>query len=302
MKCTAKKLAGGIFILSLLFSGCGRPTKKLEKHSGTDVSLFLNNDTSKYLNEVTSETGDMYGTVGHHGPAVENEWVGYRFFFNSSTSIDVYSKSESGLELKEYKWYPPKERQGKGCGVDMYRVGKTLGLGGVVLWADSLVYPVTVKQRIAKVGKGDGLAWMEMISKGVSYKGDNVDIKVKVTVFDTKRDALVEAEEMSGKNVQFATGINYHPGNEVIKNNNSIIVWGIHPEDVADTPVDLGSALIFNPNDFIVPKDDGTQIILVSKLTDKIKTHITSASSMEPVFKDAINFLKYVNKFKDDIN
>lgn len=286
------------FLMGLIIFGtCSQQKPKTELVNKTDNSLFLGSDTANYLNEVISDTGEMYGEVGHHGPAVENEWVGYRFFFNHSTSIDVYSKSKPELELRKYKWYPTVEQQESGSGVDMYRVGQTVGLGGVQLWdGEKIVFPNPVKTRIARVGKGDVLSWMEMISKGVSYKGDTIDIKVKVTVFSGKRDALVEAKELNGKKVQFATGINYHQGNKVISKDKYCVVWGVHPEDVAAHPVNLGAAIIIDPNDFPQRVDDGNQILFLSKPTNNLKTHITSASSIEKEINTLDKFNKYVER------
>jgi len=271
----------------------------LHAQNNTDISLLMADDTAKSLREVVSASGDMYNRVWHHGPAVENEWVGYRFFFNYSTSIDVYSKTRPGLELKKYKWYPSVQQQNSGAGVDMYKVGKTLGLGGVVLWDNGkIVYPDPVKKRIAKVGKGENTSWMEMISVGVPYKGDTVDIKVKVTVFSGRRDALVEAEELNGRKVQFVTGINCHPGNKVIKKYDRIIVWGVHPEDVAAHPAPMGAAIIYDPECFIKRMDDGNQILLISKPVVRIHTRITSANSKEKELNNLKDFKKYVKKIK----
>jgi len=282
------------FLMGVIILGsCSQQkTKTVNK---TDTSLFLVSDSAKYLNEVISDTGDLYKKVGHHGPAIENEWVAYRFFFNHSTSVDVYSKCKPGLELKQYEWYPSVEQQKNGSGVDMYKVGETVGLGGVQLWdGEKIIFPDPVKTRIARVGKGKSSSWMEMESKGIPYKGDTIDITVKVTVFSGKRDALVEAEELNGKRIQFVTGINYHPENKVITGDKYTIVWGVHPEDVALHPVDLGAAIIINPDDFAKHIDDGQQILFISKPTSKLQTHITSASSME----EEINTL---DKFKENV-
>ena len=59
--------------------------------NNTEVSLFLKAD-SIYLSEIESESGDLYRSLGHHGPAIENEWLGLRIYFDKKAAIDVYSK------------------------------------------------------------------------------------------------------------------------------------------------------------------------------------------------------------------
>ena len=63
----------------------------------TDISLFLRNDSATYLNEVSSGLGDLFSALGHHGPAIENEWLGFRIYFDRKASIDVYSKTSPRL-------------------------------------------------------------------------------------------------------------------------------------------------------------------------------------------------------------
>ena len=82
----------------------------------TDVSLFLKKDKSNYLTEIESESGNMFTKLGHHGPAVENQYLGFRFYFDKKTAIDIYSKAKPGLEIRDKKWYPSKKEQRAGYG------------------------------------------------------------------------------------------------------------------------------------------------------------------------------------------
>lgn len=101
--------------------------------NNTDVSLFMKKQPDKQLTEVFSESGDMYKTLGHHGHAIENEFLGFRIYFDYKAAIDIYSKTKPGLELAKTKWYTSPELQKQGWGVDNYKVGETVGLGGVRL-------------------------------------------------------------------------------------------------------------------------------------------------------------------------
>jgi hypothetical protein len=250
--------------------------------NNTDTSLYMKSDKITYLTDIGSETGDLYKTIGHHGPAIENEWMALRIYFSDKVAIDVYSKAKPGLELKKANWYPTAEQQKEGWGADYYKVASTVGLGGVKLWDGEKVVPLNpVTNRLARVGKTDTTSWMEMISRGVPYKGKKVDILVRVTVVSGKREAQVEAESLTGEKVQFVTGVNYFKDFETKKGTNYIAVWGKHPEDVAAEVVGIGAAIIYNPKDYVKNTDDGTQYLLISKPTKSLKTKIISSSARE---------------------
>lgn len=250
--------------------------------NNTDASLYMKADKISYLTDIGSESGDLYQTIGHHGPAVENEWMALRIYFSEKVAIDVYNKANPGLELKKAFWYPTPQQQKEGWGADYYKVGATVGLGGVRLWDGEKVVPLNpVSNRLAHVGKTTNSSFMEMISKGVPYKGKKVDIKVRVTVYSGKREAKVEAFSLTGEKVQFVTGVNYFKGFETKKGNNYIAVWGNHPEDVAAEVVGVGAAIKFNPKDYVKNTDDGTQYLLISKPTKHLETEIVSACARE---------------------
>src|SRR4051812_35389409 len=265
--------------------------------NNTDTSLYMKSDKITYLTDIGSETGDLYKTIGHHGPAVENEWMALRIYFSDKVAIDVYSKAKPGLELKKAFWYPTPEQQKEGWGADYYKVGSTVGLGGVKLWDGEKVVPLNpVTNRLARVGKTDTTSWMEMISRGVPYKGKKVDILVRVTVFSGKREAKVEAVSLSGEKVQFATGINYFKDFGTKKGTNYIAVWGKHPEDVAAEIVEIGAAIMYNPKDYEKTTDDGTQYLLISKPTKTLETKIISSSARESELNTLDKLEAYIKK------
>ena len=205
-----------------------------------------------------------------------------RIYFDKKSAIDIYSKAKPGLEIRDKKWYPSKKEQLAGYGADYYKVGKSVGLGGVKLWDGEKLVPLhPVTKRSAKVVTEGDVSYMEMLSEGVAYKGEKVDILIRVTVYSDKREAKVEAFSETGEDVQFATGINYFKGLEVVKQDNYIATWGIHPEDVAAEKVKVAAAILFNKNDFEKQLDDGNQHLLISKPTKSMETWITSANARE---------------------
>src|SRR5690554_6863727 len=86
----------------------------------TDISLFWEDNTEQ-VHSIESQSGNLYQEVGHHGPAVENEWLGLRLYFDHKVAIDVYNKATPQLELAGARWYPTAEQEEKGWGSDQYK-------------------------------------------------------------------------------------------------------------------------------------------------------------------------------------
>lgn len=260
----------------------------------TDISLFSRADSGVYKSEIYSKSGDLFTKVGHHGPAIENEWMALRIYFDHKATIDAYNKVKPGLELKQAKWYPTPEQQKQGWGADYYKVGETIGLGGVRLWdGEKVVILDPVKGRVARVKKEGSISYMEMLSEGVPYKDTKVDILCRVTVYSGFRYATVEAFALCDEPVQFVTGLNYHKGQDVVVEDDYIISWGLHPEDVAAEKVELGAAIKYNPEDFTDKKDDGTQHLLISKPCKELSWTIMSSCGKEK----ELNTLKKLQSF-----
>lgn len=266
--------------------------------NATDASLYLKKDQIQ-LKEVESKSGNLFRKLGHHGPAVENPWIGLRIYFDKKAAIDLYSKAKPGLELNEKRWYPSKKEQQEGWGADYYKAGNTVGLGGIKLWdGENTVDLHPVSKRLARVYSVTDSSSMELISVGVPYKNTAVDIHVMVTVYSDKREAKVEAFCSSGVMVQFATGLNYFEGLKTKKTENYLASWGIHPEDVAAEKVQVGAALIFDKNQFEQHLDDGKQMLIISKPCNKIQTWITSANQREAKINSYPAFIAEVENIK----
>lgn len=281
-----------IFILITFFSA------GTVSEAQTATSLFWKKDKVQ-VKEIVSEEAVQYKTVGHHGPAIENSHMALRIYFNDSGAIDVYSKRGRGMELLKYLWYPTTEDQEQlNAGCDEYRVGKTVGLGGIALWdGEKEVKLKATKGRTARVGETKKGAYAEMIAYGVEYMGDTVDISIRIDMRNDKRTATVTATELNGKKVLFLTGVNYHEGESIEYGEDYISVWGIHPADVSASPIPIGAGMSFAKNDFTpVEKTDNMLRIISSKPVSKIRTTVISASTKEAELNTASRFHAYMKK------
>lgn len=266
--------------------------------SRTAHSLFWRTDSLQVSEIVVEGTENHYKKIGHHGPAVENSHMALRIYFNDSGAIDVYSKSGRGMELLQYKWYPSVQDQNDfGIGCDEYRVGKTVGLGGIALWdGDRGVKLVATKGRTARVGETKKGSFAEVIAYGVAYKDDFVDISIRIDVTSKSRIAVVTASELSGKKVQFLTGVNFHEGQHVLYDERYISVWGIHPADVSVAPVPIGAGMFYSSKDFPTVGKTADMVRIISRPASRVQTKVISASTKEAELNTARRFEAYMAK------
>ena len=263
----------------------------------TATSLFWRSDSLE-VKEIVSEQAVQYSFVGHHGPAVENSHCILRIYFNDSGSIDVYSKSGKQMELAKYLWYPTERQQKEeGAGCDEYLVGRTVGLGGIALWdGEKEVKLAATKGRTARVGEIKGGSFAEMVAYGVQYKGESVDVLIRIEMKDNSRVAKVIAKELNGKKVQFLTGVNYQRGETVEYGRNWIAVWGIHPADVSQNPSPLGGGMWFKPKKFAVVEKTRDMVRIISKPASEISTEVVAASTKEDELNTEAKFVSYMKK------
>jgi hypothetical protein len=276
----------------------------------TDISLKWK-DSTRQETSISSKIGNLYKNLEHHGPAIENEWVAFRFYFDMKVSIDIYNKTRPGLELAAAEWYPTPEQQKEGWGSDQYKVWSTVGCGGVRLWdGEKEVFLNPVTNRTARVCKEATISYMEMLSEGIPYKGDTIDVLVRATVFSGRREAKVEAWALCDKPVQFLTGINFHPataekpgtatqqGSTKLPGYDYILTWGVHPEDVAAFPMNIGAAVLYRPENFLAVNKVKDVYQLISKPTKYLSTWITSSCEKEAVLNTQEKFNTYLENFR----
>ena len=291
-KCIGLTIIGAAILSAVLLRSC---TTVTEQH--TFYSQFNRSD-SLQVEEIWSPDGNSFRTSGHHGPAVENQYMALRIYFDARGAIDVYSKS--GLldnELGRWQWYPSVEQQEtEGAGCDEYYVGRTMGLGGVRLWdGEQEIHLETTAGRRSLVGRTERGAFMEMTAYGVVCQEDTVDVSLRVDVSDQSRWATVTVRELGGKPIRFATGVNYHPGEQIRQDVGWIAVWGKHPADVSTSPMQIGAAIRYNPEQFPRVEDTGSAIRLVSLPLSTFTTHIVAASEKEAELSDPDRFFSFVS-------
>ena len=264
-----------------------------DAYAQTAKSLFWRSDSLQVV-EIISDVPDKCSDVGHNGPAVENSHIALCLYFNDSGAIDLYSIRGRGMELNRYHWYPSADaREAGGAGCDVYEVGGTLGFGGFALWdGENVIRLEATKGRTARVGDAKRGSYAEIIAYGVPDIGDMVDVSIRIDVSAKTRDAAVTATELSGKKIQFVSGLNHHPGQKVTSGEEYISVWGDHPGDGID--ITVGAGLRFSQKDFPTLEKTDDMVRIISRPASQVRTTLTGASVMEAELNSAKRFEAYI--------
>ena len=104
------------------------------------------------------------------------------------------------------------------------------------------------------------------------------------------------AKELSGKKVQFLTGVNYHQGQRVTYADGYISVWAIHPADVSQNPIPIGAGMFYTAKAFAKVEKTEDMVRIISKPTAKITTKVVAASTKEAELNSAKRFEAYMSK------
>lgn len=260
----------------------------------TDTSLFWK-DTGDFVDEVSNRSGDLWKELGHHGPAVENAWAGYRIYFDRKAAVDVYSKPGPSIELRKTGWYLPEEMKGQGYGTDHYFVGETIGLGSIRLWREGEVVMLNpVSRRTARVGTEGPVSWIDLVSVGIPWGDETIDVWLWLSAYAGLRHATLEAWVLSADPVQLVTGLNHNPELIFDQPSGALLSWGKHRSLVADSPIDIGAAVVVDPSMIQRTVERADEVLLITKPTRHLKLWLTTANEDEARLNSWSVFQKYV--------
>lgn len=181
--------------------------------------------------------------------AWENDFAGYRMYGpaiaaeNPSNGIDLWLKKSEELvmdtlyhwELKLGKSY----HEDHGLGLDCYKVGATLGAGGVTAYTDSTLWIGKHFDRHRVIENGPLRSVFELIYDKVEIKGQSYKKTLTITTDAgmVMNKAVVKLEGPK-QPMQMAAGFTLHDGKGQLQKGTGLIVYG--EDAVSDAGVAQG--------------------------------------------------------------
>jgi len=179
----------------------------------TNSKIKSSNKQDLYISSLTVDNGtNPYRMLHHHGPAFENELVGYRIYFDHRQTVDTYGKYRKGLELKQTQFYPDNEQKSAGFGDDVLWVGSTFGGGALRGWDGKAPQMLTdVNHRTLRIlSRGPLRTVVEVIDEGwkTPLSDQRITMHTLYILYADRRDVQVDIRfDRAAKGYQFATGV-----------------------------------------------------------------------------------------------
>jgi Domain of unknown function (DUF4861) len=249
----------------------------------------------------------------YEGPGWESEKVGYRFYLDWRNANDIFGKKVNKLLLANVGVHDTVAQDDSyhsmlDWGMDIFNVGKSLGIGSIGMWNGG---------KVNMVSKTDSV-FCEITENGpvrssikTSYFGWQVGEKKYDLVSTLSINAgsrMTKCEiEISDNPENIVTGLAKYEGTDFIRNNGNggwgyIALYGkqtlVNPDD------ELGIAVFYKKNNLIeFAEDDLSYIIKLKPENGKVEYYFCAAWDQEPDgIKNRNDFLRYLDNKLEQLN
>jgi hypothetical protein len=239
----------------------------------------------------------------YEGPGWESEIVGYRLYLDWRNATDIFGKKIQKILLNEVGVHDTvasddSYHKMQEWGMDIFKVGSTLGIGSFGMWSsdkvnmvsktDSIEYNLIKNGPLKSEFTIDYYGWLVDGKKYSLYSNISINARSRLTKCDLK---IENADNL-------VTGLAKYDGTNFIKSESTgkwqyIALYG--KQSLADD--DLGIAVLYNNENLIQLTEDKLSYVLVlNPLDSKVTYYFTAAWVQEPDgIKNEKEFVKYLD-------
>ena len=242
----------------------------------------------------------------YEGPGWESELVGYRFYLDWRNTNDIFGKKGNELVLasigvhdtvaKDDSYHSMQE-----WGMDIFKVGTSLGIGSIGMWAENRVNMVSKTDSIFCEIKSKGPIRAEIITNYYGWLVENkkYDLESKLSILAGSRLTKVDLTIKNAENI--VTGLAKHPNSEVLFSSsigkwNYLALYG--NQTLVNEQDKLGIAVFYKTDDKIETSEDQlSYLVKLRPRNNKITYYFTAAWEQE---KNGIKTLEEFKKYLDE--
>ncbi len=255
--------------------------------------------------ETPPEHSDHSWFMRYEGPGWESDKVGYRFYLDWRNGFDIFGKLTDRLVLQDVgqdgfdSYHEPAD-----WGMDILKVGSSLGSGGFGLWVDGKAERVSETEKLSCeiLENGPVLSQFRATYHGWEGTGQpKMDLVGDFSIHAGSRLTWVRlhSSDIAG---QFCAGIVKHEGTELLKGEMDvtgeaytyIATWGPQSLDGSD----LGMAILLKKMDLHrFAEDEFNELAVFKKRVKGVEYAFLAAWSKEPGgIKTRDEFVAYLDE------
>jgi hypothetical protein len=246
--------------------------------------------------------------IRYEGPGWESDKVGYRFYLDWRNAVDIFGKKTTDMVLQQvgqdgFDSY----HELSDWGMDVLKVGNSLGLGSIGFWDGTNAVRVAVTDSLYCKIIENGNLYSSFKTKYYGWKdaGTSVDLISKISIFAGSRISWQKIK-MSEIMDNLCTGIVKHDNGELITPENTVGKWSYIATfgEQSLNNDNLGMFIFYLKDDLIEITEDQFSHVLVLNPSDKnLKYGFGAVWEEDPgKIKSKEQFTEYLNLTLEKLN
>lgn len=257
---------------------------------------------------VPPEHKDHSWYVRYEGPGWESDKVGYRFYLDQRNATDVFGKkvSEPVLQNVGLDGFDSYHEPGD-WGMDVMKVGKSLGVGSIGMLVDSIADRVERTDSVTSQIVENGVLYSSIETNYYGWKtnADTLDVQSILSIHAGTR-LTHEVLNLSGDSDKLCTGLVKDPKGKLFTKAPSANDYGYIATFGSQSlnNDNLGIAVLFNANNFIdFTEDEFSHIVRLKSTAGLLDYYFLAAWEGETNgIKTEAEFLEYLDKVIKEVS
>jgi hypothetical protein len=251
---------------------------------------------------VPPEHTDHSSYIRYEGPGWESDVAAYRFYLDWRNAIDFFGKKTPAMVLQNVG------QDGFGSyhamsdwGMDVLKVGESLGIGSIATWADGRAERVSKTDSVICSIVADGPVLSRIRTKYYGWKAGSVKVDMVSDLSITAGSRLTRHDvRLSGGSADLCTGIVEMDGTEVLRpvgpasGWTCLATWG---KQSLNNDL-LGLAVFYRTQDLVrMAEDSFSHVVVLKPANGKLSYGFLAAWEQEPGgIKSADAFAAFLEK------
>ncbi len=233
------------------------------------------------------EHTDHSNYIRYEGPGWESDKVGYRFYLDWRNAIDIFGKKVSEMVLQNVgqdgydSYHNPAD-----WGMDILKVGESLGIGSIAMWEDGQANRVAVTDSVDCAVLANGPLYSQIRTRYFGWKvGSGMYVLISDLSITAGSRMTKNQLHIKGEGYNLCSGLAKHEATDYLQSNTDQGDWGYlalyGQQSLAGD--NLGTAVLFNTRQLIeINEDKLNHVVVLKPYQNQVTYYFLAAWEQEP--------------------